>query len=837
MKVPHMPNLTRSRLQRYGFAVLAVAISLLLKLLLNPLLEVESPFLLFFATVMLSAWYGGMKPGIVAAVLSALGSDYFFLSPTYSFLKGSLGQNVRLGLFVLEGLSISWLIAQLHAAKQTGEVNQRRLQESETRVRQVVDSKREALQKLTFHVENTPLAVVEWDCDYRVSRWSPQAEAIFGWKPEEVLGKQPNDWEFVYPEDLEEVKAVIERLVDGCEQRNMVRNRNYTKDGSIVYCEWYSSALLDESGNFESVLCLVLDVTERQQLAEALQQKAIEQEALLNSIPALVYYKDRHSNYITVNQTFAEITNTLITEIPGKTDFDLFPPNEAVAFRQDDQAVIASGQPKLNIEEPVTGADGNTLWTATYKTPYRDRRGEITGLVGITIDITDRKRAEEQIRVHAARLQVLAEASRRFSEAILDFQALLDEVSQRIAQLLGDACVIRLLSEDGQWLELVAVYHPNPEAIALIREILSASPQRINEGLTSSVMQTGQPLLIPVVSQEELHASAKQEYLPYLDRFGVNSILIVPLRVRGRVIGVLHLSRDRPGRPYTVDDLVFLQDLADRAALAIDNARLYSQALEANRLKDDFLAIVSHELRTPINAVLGWATLLRTRKFNEGKKAQALEIIERNAKLQTQLIEDLLDISRLIQGKLRLNLRPLHIIPVLEATIKAVLPTAESKAIQIVSVFDPTVGQVCADSNRLQQVISNLLSNAIKFTPVGGRVKVRLSVVSDRQQKTDNGQWTTQNHAQIEVSDTGKGISPDFLPYVFDRFRQAESAITRSNSGLGLGLAIVHQLVELHGGTVYADSPGIGQGATFTVKLPLWESVTREEILGQSILA
>jgi PAS domain S-box-containing protein len=837
MKVPHMPNLTRSRLQRYGFAVLAVAIALLLKLLLNPLLEVESPFLLFFATVMLSAWYGGMKPGIVAAVLSALGSDYFFLSPTYSFLKGSLGQNVRLGLFVLEGLSISWLIAQLHAAKQTGELNQRRLQESETQVRQLVDSKREALQKLTFHVENTPLAVVEWDRDYRVSRWSPQAEAIFGWKPEEVLGKQPNDWEFVYPEDLEEVKAVIERLVDGCEQRNMVRNRNYTKDGSIVHCEWYSSALLDESGNFESVLCLVLDVTERQQLAEALQQKAIEQEALLNSIPALVYYKDRHSNYITVNQTFAEITNIPIAEIPGKTDFDLFPHDEAVAFRQDDQAVIASGQPKLNIEEPVTGADGNTLWTATYKTPYRDRRGEITGLVGITIDITDRKRAEEQIRVHAARLQVLAEAARRFSEAILDFQAVLDEVIQRIAQLLGDACVIRLLSEDEQWLELVAVYHPNPEAIALLREILSASPQRIDEGLTSRVMQTGQPLLIPVVSQEELHASAKQEYLRYLDSFDVNSILIVPLRVRGRVIGVLHLSRDRPGCPYAVDDLVFLQDLAERAALAIDNARLYSQALEANRLKDDFLAIVSHELRTPINAVLGWATLLRTRKFNEGKKAQALEIIERNAKLQTQLIEDLLDISRLIQGKLRLNLRPLDIIPVLEATIKAVLPTAESKAIQIVSVFDPTVGQVCADSNRLQQVISNLLSNAIKFTPVGGRVEVRLSVVSDRQQKTDNGQWTTQNYAQIEVSDTGKGISPDFLPYVFDRFRQAESAITRSNSGMGLGLAIVHQLVELHDGTVYADSPGIGQGATFTVKLPLWESVTREEILGQSILA
>jgi signal transduction histidine kinase len=454
------------------------------------------------------------------------------------------------------------------------------------------------------------------------------------------------------------------------------------------------------------------------------------------------------------------------------------------------------------------------------------------------------------------------------SEAILEFQAVLDTVSRLIAELIGDTCAIRLLSEDGQWFELVAIYHSQSAAIAPMRELLAA-PQSSHGGLMAQVMQTGQPLLIPVVSQEELSNSVNQSYLTYLEQFHISSILIAPLRVRGCAIGTLEIFRDRSDYPYTVDDLVFLQDLADRAALAIENARLYHQALEANRLKDDFLAVVSHELRTPLNAVLGWASLLRTRKFNPEKTAQALEVIERNAKLQTQLIEDLLDISRLLRGQLRLNCRPLDLIPVLEAVIKTVLPTAEAKSINFrFSILDFGLGDsaqepatieanelafnlktptpnpkflVWADPDRLQQVIWNLLSNAIKFTPTGGRVEVRLSLVNSSSFMGNGNQQSTinnyTNYIQIQVSDTGKGISPDFLPYVFDRFRQAENAITRSQGGLGLGLAIVRQLVELHGGNVCADSSGIGQGATFTVKLPLWETVKSEEIFGQPVLA
>ncbi len=246
---------------------------------------------------------------------------------------------------------------------------------------------------------------------------------------------------------------------------------------------------------------------------------------------------------------------------------------------------------------------------------------------------------------------------------------------------------------------------------------------------------------------------------------------------------------------------------AEREQLLKREQAARAEAEAANRMKDEFLATLSHELRTPLNAMLGWTTLLRTRKFNEATTARALETIDRNTKSLQQLIEDVLDVSRIITGKLRLNISPVEIVPIIEAAIETVLPAAEAKNIQIDLGLDASVGSILADANRLQQVFWNLLSNAIKFTPKGGRVEVRLDRINSR--------------IQVRVSDTGLGIAPEFLPYVFDRFRQADSSSTRSHGGLGLGLAIVRHLVELHGGTVRAESQGEGKGATFIVDLPI----------------
>jgi PAS domain S-box-containing protein len=253
----------------------------------------------------------------------------------------------------------------------------------------------------------------------------------------------------------------------------------------------------------------------------------------------------------------------------------------------------------------------------------------------------------------------------------------------------------------------------------------------------------------------------------------------------------------------------------ERNQLLLREQAARAQAEAANRSKDDFLAIVSHELRTPMTAILGWAGMLQTGMLDEDRVSDAIETIERNANSQMQLIEDLLDISRIVQGNLSLNFSSINLVEVIADAIEVVQPSADNKNIQLESVLDTPVEPIWGDSDRLQQVVWNLLCNAIKFTPNGGRVEVRLSVVSDSEQQA------TDNYAQIQVSDTGKGISPDFLPYVFERFRQADSTSTRSNKGLGLGLAIARHLVELHGGTIQAESAGIGQGATFTVMLPL----------------
>ncbi|HLO50752.1 MAG TPA: response regulator [Kamptonema sp.] len=274
-------------------------------------------------------------------------------------------------------------------------------------------------------------------------------------------------------------------------------------------------------------------------------------------------------------------------------------------------------------------------------------------------------------------------------------------------------------------------------------------------------------------------------------------------------------NQAKDGSYYWVDTTIvpFLNELGkplQYIAIGFDitERKASEKALtEANRIKDEFLAVVSHELRSPLSAILGWAQLALSRKLDEVTTIHALETIERNAKLQTQLIEDLLDLSRLLRGKLRLNIRPVEIVSVIEAALDTVRPAAIAKEIHLQTWFEPTIRYVLGDSDRLQQVIWNLVSNAIKFTPDRGRIEVRVN--------------RNAMSAEIHVSDTGCGLNPEFLPHVFDYFRQADGSTTRTHGGLGLGLAIVRQLVELHGGSVWASSPGVGKGATFTVQLPL----------------
>ncbi|HZL37437.1 MAG TPA: response regulator [Tepidisphaeraceae bacterium] len=307
------------------------------------------------------------------------------------------------------------------------------------------------------------------------------------------------------------------------------------------------------------------------------------------------------------------------------------------------------------------------------------------------------------------------------------------------------------------------------------------------------------------MTNEQLHRHPDWQIVRDADVPPIHGMIAAPLTATDdRAMGVIYLS-DRYDGEFTVDDEAILTQLAQMTSIAIENT-LYAQEREANRVKDEFLATLSHELRTPLNAILGWAQLLRMESLDE-QVGHGLEVIERNARSQTKLIEDLLDVSRITTGKLRLSVQPVSLCDVLAAAIDAARPAADAKSIALSVDLANGSELVSGDSDRLQQVAWNLLSNAVKFTPSGGRVSLTL------------GRHGAQ--ARMTFTDSGRGIAPEFLPYVFDRFRQADSTSTRQHGGLGIGLTIVRHIVELHGGAVWAHSEGEGLGASFVVDLPL----------------
>jgi PAS domain S-box-containing protein len=437
------------------------------------------------------------------------------------------------------------------------------------------------------------------------------------------------------------------------------------------------------------------------------------------------------------------------------------------------------------------------------------------------------KQAAETAADRTTRLQIVTAA---LSESLTPVQVAEVIVEQSTAALEADAALMALLTQDGTALEIVRAVGYEVDPVESHRQFPLTASFPLAEAVRNKQ---------PVWSEPLAERLARYPHLAEIyKRFPFQAWISLPLVIEGKAVGGLSLSF-KQFKQLNQDDREFMLTLSRQCAQAIFRAQLYeaersarAEAEQANRVKDEFLAVLSHELRTPLNPILGWSTLLQKQQHDPAILARGLQTIERNAKLQTQLIEDLLDVSRILQGKLSLDIAPVNLKSTLEAALETVRLSAEAKSIQIQAHCDSEVGAIAGDATRLQQVVWNLLANAVKFTPDGGRVEVRLEQVE--RESTD--QWVRKSidkpsplhsYAQITVTDTGKGITPEFFPYLFDRFRQADSKTTRHFGGLGLGLAIVRQLVELHGGTVHVESPGEGQGATFTVNLPLMKDQAR----------
>ena len=518
--------------------------------------------------------------------------------------------------------------------------------------------------------------------------------------------------------------------------------------------------------------------------------------------------------------TTVESSNTLVIE-----DVRTAPMLEERRPALDREGIRSTIMVPLNIQGALSG----TL-TFYYRTPRRfdDLRIQtataLGNLAAVAISTAELHEEELSQRARAERAHehasFLAEVGIALGSS-LDYEATLKAVAQLAVPRIADWCAVDILEPDGQMRRLAAA-HIDPEKIEFARTFREKYPDNPDApNSIHQVVKTGQPFIATGITDAMLVAAARDaEHLAAMRYLGPTSYVVMPLVANGRSVGVMTFVTTASARLYAAADLQFLQAVAERAALAVDNARAYSQARAANRAKDEFLATLSHELRTPINAIMGWAQMLQHGVVDPKRLTHAVDAIVRNAAAQARLIEDLLDLSRIISGKLRLDVELIELGSVVSAAVATFEPAADAKGLRLQSVTDDSAARVYGDRQRLQQAVWNLLSNAVKFTPRGGRVQVQVLRLN--------------SHVEIVVSDTGEGIRAEVLPFIFDRFRQADSSSTRRHTGLGLGLAIVRHIVELHGGTVEAVSDGQDLGATFRIKLPI--SVAKTSVATESDL-
>jgi PAS domain S-box-containing protein len=566
-------------------------------------------------------------------------------------------------------------------------------------------------------------------------------------------------------------------------------------------------------------------LAEREQAEQALIESEESYRELVENANDIVYTLDFEGRITSINKAAETLTGYSQNELLDRNISEILTPESAAAAELMLESKIA-GSERGNYELDVVCKDGKMLTIeVSSKLIGKDKQ---LAIQGIARDISSRRRAEEALR----------EADQR---ALSEYERLLERIAG-LSQTLGTAreltSIFRGLRDftnvsvpcDGFF---VSLYDPVQDLRTACYgwgdnqelDVSGLPPMAVTAqgGPNSRAVRTGQAI---ITDDYQLATKGHPSVIVGPDNgLRPQSSMAIPMAVMGHIIGTIEVQSYQLAA-YRAEHATAMTMAANLTAVAIENVRLLKRESDArenaeksNRLKDEFLATVSHELRTPLTAILGWARLLEGGDLDESGSRQAINTIWRNAKSQAQIIDDILDVSRIITGNLYLDLHPLELVPVVEAAINVVRQTAEAKGIKIETELDTTPLVVSGDANRLQQVIWNLLSNAVKFTGAGGRVALKSRRI--------------ESSVEISVTDTGQGIKRDFLPFVFDRFRQADSTTTRQHGGLGLGLAIARHLVEIHAGTISAESPGEGKGSTFTVRLPLIDS-TIKDLTGDS---
>ncbi|WOD40214.1 PAS domain-containing protein [Nodosilinea sp. E11] len=612
----------------------------------------------------------------------------------------------------------------------------------------------------------------DWNIQTGEVRFSENLKTLFGLAPDSL-----NTYEtvigLVHPDDLQSVQQALHRAVYQREEYN-VELRVIRPDGTVCWIMSLGKVFYSATDTPSHMTGIDIDITDRKQAELNLQQATERLNVALKSAPITLFNQDLDLRYTWIYNPTLGLS---VDDVIGKRDVDLGAPETAAHLTQLKRQVIATG---VTVREEVKiVTNGQVGYYDLTIDPIRDGEQGIVGITCAAVDISERvqieaerQRAITDLRESEDRLRMAIESAQmgtwdwNLTTNVLTWNA-------------GCKAIFGLPPEADISIErFFEGLHPDDRD--RIRQIVQAI-QTVSSGGKFNVEYR---ILVPQAGAERWVKAKGQVY------FAADG---TPLRFLGTVLDITPQKRAE----------------AERERLLQQERLARTAAERANRIKDEFLAILSHELRSPLNPILGWAKLLQTKKMDADKTARALATIERNAKLQTQLIDDLLDIAKILRGKLKIEPAPVDPVFIIEAAIETVQSAADAKAIHITTDLHD-LGPLQGDGARLQQIVWNLLTNAVKFTPENGRIDLQLRQVDH---------W-----AELKVTDTGRGIGPEFLPHIFDSFCQEDTSITRQFGGLGLGLAIVRYLVEAHGGTIVADSPGEGQGATFTVKLPLLSS-------------